>query len=179
MPSIERRLARFIADERNEVQATWKQFMAHVLPFWRDKKRSFVLDLTPFNDEATIVYLGLLVHSRLLPVAWWTMPAQTKWQEGQWSIVERLLDAIIPYLGQAECTDDSQIGDWWERPWSRSARDEAGIISYEYERRIRVAARWVGPFVEDGLALIPFSANREIVGRDVPLCGRKSQLRRM
>ncbi|GHO82690.1 hypothetical protein [Dictyobacter formicarum] len=104
MPSIERRLARFIANDRIEVHETWKQFVAHILPFWSEKKLRFVLDMTPFNDDATIVYVGLLVHSRLLPVAWSTMPAKTKWQEGQWSIVERLLDVIIPHLGKAECT---------------------------------------------------------------------------
>jgi len=104
MPSIERRLARFIANDHIVVEDVWKQFIAQVLPFWRDQKLRFVLDMTPFNDDATIIYVGLLVHSRLLPVAWCTMPAKTKWQEGQWSIVERLLDAIIPYLGKAECT---------------------------------------------------------------------------
>jgi Transposase DDE domain len=104
MPSIERRLARFIANDRIVVEDVWKQFVAQVLPFWRDKKLRLVLDLTPFNDTATIVYVGLLVHSRLLPVAWCTMPAKTKWPEGQWSIVERLLDAIIPYVGKAQCT---------------------------------------------------------------------------
>jgi hypothetical protein len=104
MPSIERRLARFLANDRICVQETWKQFLAHILPFWRDKPLRFVLDMTPFNDDATIVYVGLLVHSRLLPVAWSMMPAKTKWQEGQWSIVERLLDTIIPSLGKAECT---------------------------------------------------------------------------
>src|SRR5215467_9681654 len=111
-----RRLARFIANDRLVVQDTWKQFVAHVFPFWRDKELRFVLDGPPFNDEAVIIYLGLLVHSRLLPVAWCTMPAQTKWQEGQWSIVERLLDGIIPHLGKAECTDDSPIEDWWGLP---------------------------------------------------------------
>lgn len=104
MPSIERRLARFIAHDRIEVQETWKQFVAHILPFWRDKKLRLGLDRTPFNEDATIVAVGLLVHCRLLPVAWRTMPAKTKWQEGQGSIVERLLDAIIPYLGKAEWT---------------------------------------------------------------------------
>src|SRR5260370_1648934 len=104
MPSIERRLARFIANDQIVVEDVWKEFIAQVLPFWRDQKLRFVLDMTPFNDDATSIYVGLLVHSRLLPVAWCTMPAKTKWQEGQWSIVERLLDAIIPYLGKAECT---------------------------------------------------------------------------
>jgi hypothetical protein len=104
MPSIERRLARFIANDHIVVEDVWKQFIAQVLPFWRDHKLRFVLDMTPFNADATSIYVGLLVHARLLPVAWCTMPAKTKWQEGQWSIVERLLDAIIPYLGKAECT---------------------------------------------------------------------------
>jgi hypothetical protein len=104
MPSIERRLARFLANERIEVSEVWKHFVAQVLAFWRDQKLRFVLDLTPFNDEAVIIYIGFLLHSRVLPVAWCTMPAQSKWQERQWAIVERLLDGIIPYLGKAECT---------------------------------------------------------------------------
>ena len=64
----------------------------------------FVLDCTPFRDDATMVYVGLLVHSRVLPVAWAVMPAQEKWEERQWSIVARLLDQIIPHLAEADCT---------------------------------------------------------------------------
>jgi len=75
-----------------------------VLPFWSGKPLHFVLDCTPFRDDATIVYLGLLVQSRVLPVAWAVMPAKEKWQEEQWTIVGRLLDRVIPHLGQAECT---------------------------------------------------------------------------
>ncbi len=104
MPSIERRLARFMANERIEVQTCWMSFMAQVLPFWRNKRLRFILDLTPFGDEAVIIYLGLLLSSRVLPVSWVVMPAKTRWQEKQWDIVERLLDSIIPLLGQAHCT---------------------------------------------------------------------------
>ena len=32
------------------------------------------------------------------------MPAQETWDEGQWDIVGRLLDSVIPYLGNADCT---------------------------------------------------------------------------
>src|SRR5439155_23228161 len=70
----------------------------------RGQKLWFVLDMTPFNEDATIVYIGLLVHSRLLPVAWCVMPGQDKWSEGQWQSVARLLDQIIPYLGEVDCT---------------------------------------------------------------------------
>jgi hypothetical protein len=106
MTSIERRLARFIANDRVVVSKVWKQFLASVLPFWQGKPMRFVLDATPFRDDATIVYVGLLVHSRVLPVAWAVMPAKEKWEEKQWSIVEWLLDQVIAQVGQADCTDD-------------------------------------------------------------------------
>ncbi len=72
-------------------------------PF-RGQKLSFVLDNTPFQDELTIVYLGLLVHSRVLPVAWAVMPAKTQWDEGQWEIVGRLLDQVCLHLPETSCT---------------------------------------------------------------------------
>ncbi len=65
MTSIERRLARFIANERVQVSKIWKQFLTQVLPYWQGKPVQLVLDCTPFDDRATIVYLGLLVQSRV------------------------------------------------------------------------------------------------------------------
>lgn len=104
MPSIERRLARFIANERIVVSAVWKLFLAQVLAYFRGKQLYFVLDVTPFQDELSIVYLGLLVHSRVLPVAWAVMPATTKWEQSQWQVVARLLDQITPHLPDTSCT---------------------------------------------------------------------------
>jgi hypothetical protein len=104
MTSIERRLARFIANDRVVVTKIWEKFLEQVLPFWHGKPMRFVLDCTPIRSDATIVYLGLLVHSRVLPVAWAVMPAKEKWEEEQWSIVARLLDQVILYLGEADCT---------------------------------------------------------------------------
>ena len=104
MSSIERRLARFIANERIVVPLIWKLFLAQVLAPFRGQQLSFVLDNTPFRDDLTIVYLGLLVHSRVLPVAWAVMPAQTKWDEGQWDIVGRLLDQVSVHLPNTCCT---------------------------------------------------------------------------
>lgn len=104
MTSIERRLARFIANQRIAVAFIWKQFLAQVLPYFRGQQLRFVLDATPFQDEMTIVYIGLLVHSRVLPLAWKVMPASTKWEEGQWAIVADLLDLITAFLPQTHCT---------------------------------------------------------------------------
>ncbi len=104
MSSIERRLARFIANERIVVPLIWKLFLEQVLAPFRGQQLYFVLDNTPFRDDLTMVYLGLLVHSRVLPVAWAVMPAQTKWDEGQWQIVGRLLDRVCLHLPDTSCT---------------------------------------------------------------------------
>lgn len=70
MPSIERRLARFVANERITPTLVWNEFLAQVLPFWPQRRVFLVLDATPLADRATIVYLGLLLPSRVLPLAW-------------------------------------------------------------------------------------------------------------
>src|SRR5213596_2647473 len=51
-----------------------------------------------------MVSVSLLVHSRVLPVAWAVMPAQTTWEEGQWEIVGRWLDQVAVHLPDTSCT---------------------------------------------------------------------------
>ena len=55
MPSIERRLARFVATERMVVSEVWKQFLDQVLSSWQGKTVRLVLDCTPCGDKASIV----------------------------------------------------------------------------------------------------------------------------
>src|SRR5215471_10148881 len=62
MPSLERRFARFVANERIVVKSVWKQFLAQVLPYWQGKRIHLILDSTPCGEKASIVYLGLLAH---------------------------------------------------------------------------------------------------------------------
>ena len=44
MPSIERRLARFVANRRIVVGEVWKQFLEQVLPYWQGTRLYLVLD---------------------------------------------------------------------------------------------------------------------------------------
>ena len=55
MGSHERRMARFVANDRIVVTFVWKQFLAQILPYFRGQLLRFVLDATPFQDEMTIV----------------------------------------------------------------------------------------------------------------------------
>lgn len=102
--SHERRLQRFVSNERIDVDVCWKSFLEQILPYWKGKKVTLVLDPTPYTQEETIVYLGLLVHSRVLPIAWCVMPQKEHWDQGLWQIVGTLFDLVSPWLKEAECT---------------------------------------------------------------------------
>jgi Transposase DDE domain len=104
VPSIERRLQRFLSNERLEVELVWEQFLAQVLPFWQGKEVTLILDLTPFEEYAQVVYVGLLQQARVLPLAWKVMPGQESWEQGQWEIVAHLFERVARLLGAADCT---------------------------------------------------------------------------
>jgi hypothetical protein len=142
MPSIERRLARFVANDRIHASLVWSEFLTQVLPFWRERRVFLVLDCTPFDDRATIMYLGLLVHSRVLPLAWQVLPAQQKWPQGQWVVVKRLFDQVAPHLVNTDCTllADRGLVGWplvqlcCERHWHYLVR----------VRKEHTCRRWMG-----------------------------------
>jgi hypothetical protein len=104
MPSIERRLARFVAHRRIQGLPIWRTFLEHVLPQWHGQAVRLVLDMTPWGEHATIVYLGLVVHSRVLPLMWRVMPLHEKWDQGQWNLLGEMFDEVQCYLARCECT---------------------------------------------------------------------------
>jgi hypothetical protein len=103
-PSSERRLARLLANDQIAVLPLWTRLVGQFLGFWRDRRLVFVLDATALDERATVLYLGLLVHSRVLPVSWQVLPVHQKWEQRQWDVVGALLDRVIPALGNADCT---------------------------------------------------------------------------
>lgn len=104
MLSHERRFQRFVANERIDVETCWQSFLETVLSFWQHKLVTLILDLTPYTQEATIVYVGLLVHSRVLPLVWQVMPQQDPWEQGLWELLAPLLNQVARLLATADCT---------------------------------------------------------------------------
>ena len=96
--SYERRLQRLIANENIVVKPSWERFLAHSLPAWKSRSATLVLDCTPYNTTFTIVFVGILVQKRLLPVAWELMPQSETWQESQWDIVRRLFEQVATHV---------------------------------------------------------------------------------
>ncbi|GHO82492.1 transposase [Dictyobacter formicarum] len=104
MMSHEKRLQRFTENERIDVDGCWDRFLEQVLPHWNGKSVTLVLDVMPYTTEASIVYVGLLVYSRILPLAWCVMPQQQRWEQSQWDLVNTLFTRIHGWLKGSTCT---------------------------------------------------------------------------
>jgi hypothetical protein len=111
-PSIERRLERFLSNSRIDSEEIWDVFMETVLPSFQKEPIQLVVDLTNYEEHAQVVYIGIIQHSRVLPLAWKVMPGQTKWDQGLWDIIEGLFKRLHPYLEKMDCTliGDSAFG---------------------------------------------------------------------
>ncbi len=111
-PSIERRLERFLSNERIDVEKTWNDLLEQVMPYFRRGPMRLVIDLTPYEEHAQVIYIGLLQHSRVLPLVWKVMPGQETWDQGLWDCVEELFNRLAPHIAETDCTiiGDSAFG---------------------------------------------------------------------
>lgn len=110
--SIERRLERFLSNWRIDVEETWEQVLAQLMPFFRSEPLRIIVDVTPYEEHAQVIYVGLLQHSRVLPLVWKVMPGQQKWDQGFWACIDELFKRFAPHVGSADCTiiGDSAFG---------------------------------------------------------------------
>jgi hypothetical protein len=111
-PSIERRLERFLSNERIDTEKTWDDFLHQIMPAFQQAPMKLVIDLTSYEEHAQVIYLGLLQHSRVLPLVWKVMPGQEKWDQGLWDCIEELFERLAPHIGETDCTiiGDSAFG---------------------------------------------------------------------
>ncbi len=111
-PSIERRLQRFLSNGRINTTKTWDDFLRQIMPSFRQAPMKLVIDLTSYEEHAQVIYIGLLQHSRVLPLVWKVMPGQESWDQGLWDCIEELFERLAPHIGKTDCTiiGDSAFG---------------------------------------------------------------------
>jgi len=102
--SIERRLERFVSNPRIDVEHSWEELLTQVMPFFRKESLRVIIDVTSYEEHAQVIYVGLLAHSRVLPLVWKVMPGLQKWDQGFWSCLEELFKRLAPHVGSADCT---------------------------------------------------------------------------
>lgn len=97
-PSIEKRLARFLANAKVDVDALWRGLLPGLLANRVGTAIDLVFDPTPHNGRFTILCLGLIDHSRVVPLAWRVVPQQTTWDASQIEVLTQLCTAVAAAL---------------------------------------------------------------------------------
>lgn len=77
--STERRLRRFLRNRFVAVATLWEPLLPALLRPWAGQAVTLVFDPTPLGGEWTVLWIGIVVHRRVLPLAWQLVPQQEPW----------------------------------------------------------------------------------------------------
>jgi hypothetical protein len=81
VPSTERRRRRFLRNRLVSVATLWDPLLPALLRPWAGGAVSLVFDPTPLGRDWTVLWIGIVVHRRVLPLAWCLVPQQEAWPE--------------------------------------------------------------------------------------------------
>jgi hypothetical protein len=98
VPSTERRLRRFLANSAVTVAALWPPLLPVLLAPWAGQEVTLVFDPTPLGTRWTVLWVGIVVHRRVLPLTWRLVPQQTDWPDTLGPLRGPLLDQITAAL---------------------------------------------------------------------------------
>lgn len=96
--STERRLRRFLANPAVTVETLWRPLLPRLLAGWAHQEAVLVFDPTPLGTRWTVLWVGIVVHRRVLPVSWCLVPQQTAWPERLDTLLPPLLAPIVAAL---------------------------------------------------------------------------------
>lgn len=103
VPSTERRLRRFLANPAVMVETLWRPLLPVLLGRWAGQEIVLVCDPTPYRGDWTVLWIGIMVHRRVLPLTWCLVPQQHPWPEKLDTLLEPMLAEIAAAL-PAGCT---------------------------------------------------------------------------
>jgi hypothetical protein len=91
-----RRFRRWLANPKVQVVRLWTPVVRSLLAGRREVR--LVFDPTPQAGHATLLIVGIVVHKRILPVAWRAVPQQLRWPERQIVLLGAMCQQIAAAL---------------------------------------------------------------------------------
>jgi hypothetical protein len=102
VPSTERRLRRFLANAAVSQQAQWWPVLPLLLRRWAGQEVLLVFDPTPYRGDWTVLWVGIVIQRRVLPLTWTIVPQQEPWPDTLAPLLADLLAPIAAAL-PADC----------------------------------------------------------------------------
>lgn len=116
LPSLVRRLERFVADERVEVKTLFEPLVLAMVSCLGTETAYLVIDCTQAGPKCRTLFVGLCYHCTVLPLVWKTYPGHKGHIKGQHH--RALLEQLAPHfrfhrrvivLGDAEFSNEPVI----------------------------------------------------------------------
>lgn len=92
--SVERRLARFVANPLVDPEAIWSALLPSLLADRAGQSIEVVFDPTPHQKRFTLLALGMIAHRRVVPLAWCVVPQRTDWDDTQLAYLTALCQRV-------------------------------------------------------------------------------------
>jgi hypothetical protein len=156
VPSTERRLRRFLANPAVTVETLWRPLLPHLLGRWAGQEVVLVFDPTPYRGDWTVLWVGIVVHRRLLPLSWCLVPQQQSWPAKLPTVLGPLLDQIaaalppgctVTLLGDRGVAGPTLIDAAQQRGWAVVLRLNVGETQ---AHRLRLVTNEAGRQGEEG-----------------------------
>lgn len=96
--STERRLRRFLRHRFVTVATLWNPLLPALLRPWAGQAVTLVFDPTPLGRDWTVLWIGIVVHRRVLPLAWMLVPQQHSWPARLAELFPALVAPIVAAL---------------------------------------------------------------------------------
>jgi hypothetical protein len=152
--SVERRLQRWLANERLVPQALFGLWMGWVLRLWGQAALLVLVDETQLSDQVAVMMVGLAYHSSAIPLIWRAYDPADYPAEGQVALISGLLEqvrAVIPPTQRALLLADRGLGtspEWQARlsqlGWDYLLRVQGSTCIRLPQRKAQPLRRLVG-----------------------------------
>lgn len=97
VPSRERRLRRFLDYAAVTQETLWWPLLPWLLRRFAGREITLVFDPTPYRGDFMVLWVGIVVHRRVLPLTWRIVPQQAAWLD----TLAPLLVALLPPIAAA------------------------------------------------------------------------------
>ena len=154
VPSRERRLRRFLANPAVRVATMWQPLLPSLLRPWAGAEVLLVFDPTPHRGDWTVLWVGIVVHHRVLPLSWHIVPQQQTWPATLPVVLPALLDPIVAalppgcavtLLGDRGVAGPSLLDAAQQRGWAVVLRLNVGETQAHRVRLVTEADPAAGP----------------------------------
>lgn len=144
LPSIVRRLERFVADEQVKVEKYFAPFVRAMIISLGNETAYLLIDCTQAGRKCRTLFIGLAYHSTVLPVVWKTLKGKKGHVKGQFQ--KELLAQVhrrfqhcrrVIVLGDAEFSNEPVINGLKPKNW--------GFV-FRFQSNYRIQLKKDGPW---------------------------------